>query len=76
MLKRYVTMCGKETMSDFYLFKPLLKSKGKCNFIYKNKKLSYTRTRECILNKPKIIAPDKKKGFVYLEWNNKLKASI
>ena len=58
MLRRYVTKCGKETMSDSYLFKPLFKSKGKCNLIHKNKKLSYTRTRECILNKLKMVAPE------------------
>ena len=58
MLKRYIDISGVDVKSDIYLFKPIFKSKGQCKLIYKDKQISYTRTRECILSKLKSVAPD------------------
>ena len=58
MLKRYIDISGVDVKSDTYLFKPIFKSKGQCKLIYKDKPISYTRTRECILSKLKSVAPD------------------
>ena len=35
--------------SNEYLFRPLLKTKGKYNLIKANKQLSYMRAKECIV---------------------------
>ena len=50
-LKKYVDqnridLCGSE-----YLFKPMFRSKGICRLIFKNKKMSYTRTKEALLGR-------------------------
>ena len=58
MLKRYIDISGVDVKSDIYLLKPIFKSKGQCKLIYKDKPISYTRTRECILSKLKSVAPD------------------
>ena len=44
--------------SDDFLFKPAFRSKHVSSLIHKNKKLSYTRTKECIVDKLKLVGPD------------------
>ena len=48
--------------TDNYLFQPAFRSGSKCSLLDKNKKISYTRARECIVSKLKLVAPDKKLG--------------
>ncbi len=57
MLVRYMQIAGLEVTSDQFLFRPLYSSKGKCSLISKNKQISYTRARECILSKLSLVAP-------------------
>lgn len=58
MLKRYMSLSNSELGADSYLFKPVNKSKNVSNLLRVNKKLSYTRARECIVKKLKIVAPE------------------
>lgn len=44
--------------SDNFLFRPIFRSKQVRSLIYKNKRLSYTRARECIVSRLKSICPD------------------
>lgn len=55
MLFRYYEIGKIDKDSQHFLFKPIFKSKGGIGLIYKNKKLSYTRARECILSKLKSV---------------------
>lgn len=57
MLKKYMVISNHKIASDQYLFKPVNRSKGICKLLKTNKKLSYTRARECILTKLKAVAP-------------------
>ena len=50
MLNRYMSSACINTETVGYLFKPIFRSGRVCKLIYKDKKLSYTRARECILN--------------------------
>ena len=61
MLKCYIDISGVDIKSDTYLFKPIFKSKGQCKLIYKDKPISYTRTRR--VRKQPIIA-------LYFEFYN------
>jgi hypothetical protein len=51
MFIRYVELSGMNLDSDFYIFRPIFRSKGTCKLIYKNKKLSYAAARESIVSK-------------------------
>ena len=62
LLKRYIDKTNLSCESEEYLFKPGFCSKQKVSLINKNKKLSYTRANECILNKLKLVAPSLKLG--------------
>ncbi|XP_060557719.1 uncharacterized protein LOC132718110 [Ruditapes philippinarum] len=62
MLQRYMTAAHLSVISDSYLFKPAFRSKGKSSLIKLNKKLSYTRAKECIVKKLKVVAPSLKLG--------------
>lgn len=55
MLQRYISLGNIDIFSDHFLFKSVFKSKDGLKLIYKNKKLSYTRARECMLSKLKSI---------------------
>lgn len=55
MLQRYISRGIIDIFSDHFLFKSVFKSKDGLKLIYKNKKLSYTRARECMLSKLKFI---------------------
>lgn len=63
MLKRYIDLIGIDLSSDQFLFKPMFNSGGKCKLIYKNKPLSYTRAKECILAKLHKIDPNLNLGL-------------
>ncbi len=47
--------CPKSRILSF--FRPAFRSGSKCALIEKNKKLSYTRARECIVAKLRSVAP-------------------
>ncbi|XP_053373596.1 uncharacterized protein LOC123527851 isoform X1 [Mercenaria mercenaria] len=58
MLKRYMCLASIDTSTEGFLFKPVFKSKCVSKLIYKDKKISYTRARECIIKLFKEVAPD------------------
>ena len=58
MLNRYISLASTDLASNDFLFKPMIKSKDKFWLIKKEKGLSYTRTRECVLKKLKSVAPN------------------
>lgn len=62
MLQKYMTAAHLSVISDSYLFKPAFRSKGKSSLIKLNKKSSYTRAKECIVKKLKVVAPSLKLG--------------
>ena len=51
MIKRYLDLTGQNTSVDKFLFRPCFRSKGTSKLIYKDKPLSYTRSREVILGR-------------------------
>ena len=55
MLKEYIQINNIDLSSSQFLFKPMFRSKKKCGLIKKNKRLSYTRTRETITKKLKQV---------------------
>lgn len=63
MLQRYIKHSDLSMGSDSYLFKPACRSGSKCFLLKSNKKLSYTRARECILIKLKLVAPNLNLGL-------------
>ena len=59
MLKKYMNLSGIDQFSsDTFLFRPCFKSGEVGKFINKNKKLSYTRARECIIARLKEVSGD------------------
>lgn len=60
MLHKYMTVAGLSVQSEEFLFKPAYRSKRVSSLIKKNKRLSYTRAKECIVKKLKLVAPDRK----------------
>ncbi|VDI40154.1 Hypothetical predicted protein [Mytilus galloprovincialis] len=58
LLSKYFSICKIESSSEQYLFKPIFRSDKRCSLIYKNKKLSYTRARECIVARLKEVCGD------------------
>lgn len=63
MVKRYMSLSETDKNSDNYLFRPINKSKNVSKLLKTYKKLSYTRARECIVKKLKIVAPDLNLGI-------------
>ena len=63
MLKRYIELASIDMLSDQFLFKPMFRSRDKCSLIYKNKSLSYTRARECILLKLRKVSENLNLGL-------------
>ena len=45
-------------MNQTIFFKPAFRSKAVSSLIQKDKKLSYTRARECIVKKLKLVGPE------------------
>ena len=62
MLQRYMSAAKLSVSSEEYLFKPAFRSKHISSLIKKNKCLSYTRAKECIVDKLKEVAPGLKLG--------------
>ena len=58
MLQRYISVANLSPSSEDFLFKPAYRSKNTPFLINKNKKLSYTRSKECIKAKLSLVAPD------------------
>ena len=58
MLQKYMACAGLSQNSNNFLFKPCFRSKGISKLIKTNKKLSYTRVRECVLAKLHSVAPN------------------
>ena len=58
MLERYLNLASIDLKSTDFLFKPMVKTKGAFKRIRKEKSLSYTRARECIIQKLKSVAPE------------------
>jgi integrase len=58
MLKKYMRAACLDVTCNEFLFRPCFRSKGVSALIKSNKKLSYTRVRECILSKLKLVAPN------------------
>ena len=58
MLQKYLYVAKQDVDSDKFLFRPVNRSKGKAKSLVADKKLSYTRARECIVAKLKLVAPD------------------
>ena len=63
MFIRYVELSGMNLDSDFYIFRPIFRSKGTCKLIYKNKKLSYTAARESIVSRLRFVSNGLKLGL-------------
>ena len=63
----YVKSCMCKAVFDWssekYLFRPVIRSRDGFKLSHKNKKLSYTRTRELALAKLKLVAPNLKLRF-------------
>jgi integrase len=55
LLQRYIRLADLSLESHEYLFRPMYRSKQGCKLIGKNKKLSYTRARECIVSRLKLV---------------------
>ena len=75
MLVRYMKLAGLNTESDSYLFKPVFRSGAVCKPVYKNKKLSYTRARQCLLDRLKLVAPELNLGLHSLRASGCTKAA-
>lgn len=56
MYLRYLDLLGTIEDKDFFLFRPIFRSKNVCKLIYKNKKLSYTSARSNLLSMLKSVA--------------------
>ena len=63
MLKRYINLANLNIRSDSLLFKAVNKSKSGSKLISKDKKLSYTRSKECVVSMFKIVDPNLKVGL-------------
>ena len=55
MLKRYMLLSKQDCKSTKHLFRPAFRSGKSCALIYKDKALSYTRARECIVGRLKEV---------------------
>jgi integrase len=55
LLKKYFLLADTNSMSEHFLLKPIFRSKHRCSLIYKNKPLSYTRARVCIISRLKEV---------------------
>ncbi|XP_021338875.1 uncharacterized protein LOC110440251 [Mizuhopecten yessoensis] len=51
MLEKFMDLSGATVSSNDYLFKPLVRGKAGCKQIGKQKPLSYTRARECVVKR-------------------------
>ena len=63
MLRRYFLLAKISNESDDFLFKPIFGGKSVSKLIYQNKKLSYTRTKECIVSRLSEVVVGKNLGL-------------
>ena len=57
LLVKYLELSKQTTNTDKYLFRPCFRSKRICSLIYKDKPLSYTRARECLVSRLSELSP-------------------
>ncbi|XP_071172397.1 integrase/recombinase xerD homolog, partial [Mytilus edulis] len=57
MLVKYTRLAGFSSHENKFLFRPIYRSGELCKLINKDKKLSYTAARECLLKRIRIIRP-------------------
>lgn len=55
VLEKYFLLADINAVSEDFLFRPIFRSKKRCSLIHKNKPLSYTRARECIVSRLKEV---------------------
>ena len=58
MYQRYLELLEDNIEKDFFMFRPIFRSKGKCKLIYKNKKISYSAARNNIVPLIKSVVGD------------------
>ena len=63
MFMTYKQLSGINLESNFYLFRPIFRTKSMCKLIYKNKKLSYTAARESIVSRLKSVSQNLNLGL-------------
>ena len=63
LLKKYFSLAHINAVSEDFLFRSIFRSKKRCSLIYKNKPLSYTRARECIVSRLKEVCSDMNIGL-------------
>ena len=63
MFQRYLKISGIDLQSDYFLFRPVFRSKSVCKLVYKNKKLSYTAARQSILSRLRLVSKDLNLGL-------------
>ena len=63
MLQRYISSAHLQLGGDIVLFRLACRSGEKCFLLHKDKRLSYTCTRECVVSKLKFVAPDSNLGL-------------
>ena len=61
LTQKYMSLAGLNIHSDEFLFEPALRSKRKASLIKKS--LCYTRAKECIVKKLKVVSPDLNLGL-------------
>ena len=63
-MKKYFNVCNILTPSREFLFKPMYRSGKTSGLIKSDKRLNYTRARECVVNRLReIMPPDCKIGL-------------
>lgn len=63
LLQKYLNLSEQNTSLDKYLFRPCFRSHSSCKLIYKDKPLSYTRARECLVSRLKEVAGNLELGL-------------
>ena len=63
MLQKCVTLANIDLTSNEYLFKPAYRSGKVCKLLKKNKPLSYTRAKECLVGKLKKCKSKNRPGI-------------
>lgn len=75
MLKRYLEISDQKCTDAKFLFRPCFRSGSSCKLIYKNKPLSYSRARECILMRLRPFTGDSNIGLHSLRAGGATKAA-
>ena len=63
MLKRYFFIANLNIHLNTFIFRPGFRSGNICKLIYKDKALSYTRARECIIKRLREVVGDMNIGL-------------